>query len=156
MIRMNRAFVHAIRSLRVEGKRPLVSELKEIARGGIIDIDGCSLLAREVGHTNATVNDFPDKTGFECFVNHIHVDEYASEFLADQTICFVSEVLNEWNKKYADGELNAIVGLKDGATVRFHRRRENEFWLAGNLDGYNEAILEISSPDTAFFDLIWA
>jgi|HubBroStandDraft_2_1064218.scaffolds.fasta_scaffold676753_1 hypothetical protein len=156
MIRMNRAFVHAIRSLRGGGKRPLVSELKEIARGGIINIDGCSLLAREVGHTNATVNDFPDKTGFECFVNHIHLDEYASEFLIGQTICFVSEVLNDWNKKHAEGELNAIVGLKDGATVRFHRRRENEFWLAGDLDGYNEAILEISSSDTEFFDLILA
>src|SRR5262249_56664019 len=109
----------------------------------------------------AAINDFPDRTGYECFVNHIHIDDYVSEDIVNQSIGYASKVLHKWNDEKFDGELISIISVskknecsrRDEATVRFHYRRRNESWLASDLDGTEEAILEISSSDLAFFEL---
>jgi hypothetical protein len=69
-------------------------------------------------------------------------------------------VLNIWNSQRFDGDLISIIVLnknecltRDEATVRFHYRRQNESWLSDDLDRTDEAVLEISSSDLAFFDL---
>jgi hypothetical protein len=77
---MNGPFVSLLKSLRNERRLPLTEQLDAIANDGIVVIGECYLLSREAnGETNATINNFPDKTGYECFINHIHIDDYVSE-----------------------------------------------------------------------------
>jgi hypothetical protein len=161
MIRMNGPFVSLLKSLRNERRLPLTEQLDAIINDGIVVIDDCYLLSREANaNTHVTINDFPDKTEYECFINHIHIDDYVSEDLVNQSISYASKVFHKWNEQQFNGELISIIAFneiecskKPGATVRFHHRRQNESWLADDLDGFDDAVLEISSSDLAFFDL---
>jgi hypothetical protein len=94
------------------------------------------------------------------FINHIHVDDYVSDDLINQSIRYASRVLHTWNQQRFDGDLMSIIVLKknecskDEATVRFYYRRQNESWLPADLDGTDEAILELASSDLVFLDLV--
>jgi len=161
VIRINRLFVSSLKSLQGGSRLPLDAKLDTIASDGIVAIDGCYLLRTEAEKsTNATISDFPDETGYECFINHIHIDDYMSEDLVNQSVGYASKVLRMWNEQKLDGELISTIGLtknectnRDEAVVRFYHKRQNESWLSDDLDVYDAAVLEISSSDLAFFDL---
>lgn len=155
MIRLNRRFIRSLEIFRDGNKMPLAPKLDQIIERGIVPIDGCFLLGESVkGRTNATTKDFPDRTGYECFINHIHVEDYVSDDLVNQTISFARKVLKKWDHQKHGGELNAIIVFDDdSATVRFHLRRPKESWLSEDIDGYKQAVLEISSLDVEFFAL---
>lgn len=89
------------------------------------------------------------------FINHIHIEDYVSEQAATQAILFVAAVLTKWIDGQFTGQLIAIISSdEESVTVRFHHKRPNEAWLADDLDGYGQAILEISSADLSFFNLL--
>jgi len=141
---------------------PLDPNLEKVADGGMVLIDGCYFLCDQAnGQTNVTIKDFQDRTGYECFINHIHVDDYVSGDLVNQSIGYACRVFEKWNEQKFDGEFIAVIAFttnedtnEDEATVRFHYRRKAESWLADDLDGYNdEGVLEISSADVEFFRL---
>jgi hypothetical protein len=90
MMRMNRLFIGLLKSLRSGSRLPLSDQLNTIASGMVV-IDGCYLLSREAKkNINARVSDFSDKTGYECFVNHVHIDDYVPNDLANQSISYAS------------------------------------------------------------------
>jgi hypothetical protein len=160
MIRISTSFIDCLDSLTKINRRPLVKGLRSIADAGFVVLNECFLLERATSVTNATINDFSDKTSYECFMNHIHVDEYADDDLENQSIEYASTVLNKWKEKNLSGELIAIIVVKRNnspkageASVRFHLWRQNESWLPNDLDGTDEAVMEISSSDLTFFDL---
>jgi hypothetical protein len=157
MIRMNSPFVNLLRPLRggIE-KIQLESKLARIADGGIVSVDN-SFLLRELANvkTNATQENFPDKTGYECFINHVHIEDYVIEHFSTQAAIFAASVLRRWIAEKFNGHLVAIISSdEESTTVRFHHKRSNEFWLAHDLDGYEQAVLEISSSDLSFFELL--
>ena len=52
----------------------LSSELQSVLARGFVEEQGCVVLASEVhnaGHVR--VSDLSDETGYECFLNHIHI-----------------------------------------------------------------------------------
>jgi hypothetical protein len=133
---------------------PIDPRLSKIAELGFIELDGCFLL-KELANvtTNANTNDFPDKTGYECFINHIHIDDFTTENVSATSLVFASRLLSKWTQTNFGGQLVVIVGGDhEAAVVRCHRERQNESWLAQDLDGYEQAVLEISSSDSLFFD----
>jgi hypothetical protein len=157
---MNRLFVSSLKSLRGKNRLPLAARLDRIVNDGIVAVDGCYLLRTEAEqNTHANMSGFSDRTGYECFINHIHIDDYVSDDLVNQSIRYASKVLHKWNEQKFEGDLVSVVVLNknldsDGATVRFYHKRENEpSWLSDDLDGTDDAILEILSSDVAFFDL---
>src|SRR5262245_41429613 len=112
MIRMNSTFIDCLGSLTKITRRPLAKELRSIVDAGFVTINGCFLLERATSVTNATINDFPEKTGYEGFMNRIHVDEYVTDDLENQSIEYASSVLKKWKEKNSDGELIAIIVVK--------------------------------------------
>jgi hypothetical protein len=101
--------------------------------------------------TNVTVATFEDKTGYERFINQIHVEDYVANDVGEQTFSFVFSILSWWNGQNFDGTLNSISAFNDdSAVVRFHPKRRNESWLADDLDAHQEGILELPSPDIEF------
>lgn len=98
----------------------------------------------------ASLSDFPDRTGFEAYLNHIHLDrmvkpqDRSQADLLGQAISLAAVVASQ-----APGlPLEHIIAATDGSvTYRFHVKREGESWIADDLDGYSgEAILILRSP----------
>src|ERR1700682_1551725 len=64
----------------------LSEKLSQLLAQGFTDLDGAIVftamhpIAENVNHKN-----FPDLTGFECFVNHIHVEDELDGPVPDQT-----------------------------------------------------------------------
>lgn len=127
----------------------LPPELLEISTDGFREADGCVVLdALFRRGVNAGVDDFPDRTGFECFVNSIHIDDYVDARYLSTAFLFVDACLARWRKQGLSGTMRAIVSCDEfGANVKFHLAREAESWLAEDLEGYEDPILVVDSDD---------
>jgi hypothetical protein len=82
---------------------------------------------------NATIPSFVDATGYEAFVNHVHVDDYVQ----DRGLWLAVSILYAARIKAKDPRLVVIISIDEqSCTVRFHRMRVGEEWLSGDLEGY--------------------
>jgi hypothetical protein len=115
----------------------------------LIVVEGSVLLKREFEQAKgATVSDFPDRTGFEAFVNHVHrpYDE-TSESL--QSCLYYATKL--WNRlaEIKEHQFIVILSVSEGdCVVRFHQLRQDENWMDDDLENYTEeSILVFSGRD---------
>jgi hypothetical protein len=157
MIRMNGRFLDFLNSQHCPKQvSSLEPKLARIIDAGFTVVDGCFLLTALADvTTNATEDSFPDKTGYECFINHIHIEDHVTENFFAESVVFTSALLRKWNDTNCEGHLVVIAALGiDEGTIRCHLKRSNESWLANDLDRFEQAILEISSNDLMFFDLL--
>ena len=109
-----------------------------------IHVDGCTL--RETFPPHLIKDNFPDKTGLECFINHIHFSVNTKlEMLA--VFANVSTVSSALKQETIYKNYKIIASFNNGkATVRFHAVRPNEEWLNySNLESFqDEGILVIT------------
>jgi hypothetical protein len=133
----------------------LPAQLQELLDEGFCEMDDCVFFARFANRVKtASQSDFPDRTGYECFVNHVHVDDYleagaaSAPLLATIGVAFarrLAEMLSARN-----GGFVVIVGSDDlSSSVRFHRARNGESWLSDDLESYRDeaiAVLETAPP----------
>ncbi len=105
-----------------------------------------------------TPDNFPDLTGFECFVNHIHVEDLLGDrALADkpailrQGVALALAIQKSLRSMFPDQQFQVILAFsEDGCSVRFHLIRPTEEWLASDLDAYaGESILVLESRDNS-------
>ena len=102
---------------------------------------------------NVKLENFPDLTGFECFVNHIRVEDQLDGVVPDpsallkQGIAFALATESQLWSTFPGKPFNVIVAATaHGCGARFHLARPGEEWLASNLDGYGEeAILVLET-----------
>ena len=94
---------------------------------------------------NVEPENFPDLTGFECFVNHLHVEDQLDGPGSDQTalmrqgIAFAFAAESQLCSTFPGKPFKVIVAATaHGCGVRFHLVRTGEDWLATDLDGYGE------------------
>jgi hypothetical protein len=121
----------------------LSPKLSSVFATGFVEEKGCVLLASEAPHSAFTRAVTQDETGYECFINYLHV-----ESLGDGL-----EFARRLNKRLAEcfkGSFVVIVSL-DGreATIRFHTLRADQTWSSENLEGYLEegiAVLDSNCP----------
>ena len=96
---------------------------------------------------------FPDLTGFECFVNHIHIEDQLDRPISNevallrQGIAFALETKSQLFSTFPRKHFKVIVAsTTDRCDVRVHLNRPGEEWLASDLDGYGkEAILVLET-----------
>jgi hypothetical protein len=119
----------------------LSPELSRVLAEGFVEENGCVLLASEARDSTSTRTANQDETGYECFINHLHVKSLAEalEF---------SRRLNVALAKVFTGGFIVIVSF-DGseATVRFHKHRAGQTWLDNNLEGYLEEGIAVFDSD---------
>jgi hypothetical protein len=119
----------------------LSPELLRILDGGFVEERGCVLLASEAGHSVFDRAATQDETGYECFINHVHVESLgeALEFgrRLKQTLAAIF------------GDDFVVVVAFDGfeATVRFHRLRVDQRWLSDNLEEYRGEGIAVLDSD---------
>ncbi|MCX2545960.1 hypothetical protein [Pseudomonas sp. COW5] len=140
--------------LRRTGRASLAGDLVDIARSGFVERDGCVFLANLDGfQRNASLKNFPDRTGYECFVNSIHIDDYVNTDFLACALSYLSSVFETWNESSLPGVLQgAISADKFDATVKFHLLRPGEAWLSDDLERYGEAVLAVESSDKEFLE----
>jgi len=123
--------------------------LSDLAARGVIELAGCFFLGALFDKkTNAVEADFWDRTGWECFVNSIHVDDFAASDYLLNACLFVRSVFREWARKEGVGTLQAIISNDEyGSVVKFHLLRDGESWVGRDLEGYEESILLVDSRE---------
>ena len=141
----NQAMLDLLVALVAESARPLASGLAQLLRGELVEENGCWFLVplRE-GAKTASLASFPDRSGLECFVNHIHIEDFLET--SDVVECLRQGL--RWagglrGKLEEHGKFNIIVSCDDtGCSVRFHRIRPDESWMTDDLEGYRaESVL---------------
>lgn len=134
------------------GKMRLGTELnpslKCIPRGGFEQRDGCYFLRSLSTSTNVTRDSFADRTGYECFVNSLHVEDYDPLAPLSQAVLLVKEVFLAWNALQQSLKLTAILSADELSVVaKFHIRRPGEEWLSANIEAYEDPVLSIDSSE---------
>jgi hypothetical protein len=100
--------------------------------------------------TNARPSSFPDATGYEAFINSLHIADYETGGSPVSTaLALVRAMFRRWNEARPSERLVAVISRSDpgDAVVRFHVSRPLERWLADDLEGYDEPVLEMMSED---------
>ncbi len=92
---------------------------------------------------NATLSLFQDETGYECYVNHFHVDDYHGEdkVMACVKLCVVMS--ERWRTtEFGWLPLRQIVSF-DGASwaYRCHVVRNGQSWHPHDLDQYEDPVM---------------
>lgn len=145
-MKMNRAMKGALSETRLDCS--LAPSLKSIADSGFNLRNGCYVLSGLSGETNVTRESFPDCTGYECFLNSLHVEDYHSVSPLAQAILLVKEVFVVWNAVQRTMRLTAIVSADEFSVVaKFHGQRAGEQWLSNNIEAYNDPVMSIDSDE---------
>jgi len=136
----------------------LSESLRNLLVSQIVEFEGCIFLEPLLKLSpNATLSLFPDRTGFECFVNHIHVEDYldqndgtnpTSNLQLASCIRFAMKLKERLGEYQSKGRFRVIITSDDETcTVRFHKIRENETWLSEDLEQYREEAVGVIETD---------
>jgi hypothetical protein len=162
-MRMNKrmeALYDSVKSATTTDDSCLESRLMELLESGFIQVRDAFLLAsQEKLAKTVKPESFPDFTGYECFVNHVHIDDYMRGNAASldalatlkQGFVFAQRIREKLESSFPNTPFTVIVGVgESGCSVRFHSTRDNEPWLSDNLDAYyQEAILVMETTRSA-------
>ncbi|WP_066736879.1 hypothetical protein [Cupriavidus sp. D384] len=127
----------------------LPPELKAIVDKGFVLAGDCYILRSFIeGPINVSRDDFQDPIGFECFVNSIHVEDFAPKYSLMHAMKLVRLIFQNWQE---DGVLTAVVSADEiSVVVKFHLKRKGLSWLSDNINGYIDAVLIIDSNEDIF------
>lgn len=131
----------------------LASGLAAILEKGLAYENGCLLLKSQMSLMQSEIRtEFQDDTGYECFVNHLHLEDILASsdgcFLLKQALAFAEALTNLKSDAAVSEPVEYIIsGTEHEVNVRFHLIRPNEVWLAENLEGYEEAVAAIQLPN---------
>lgn len=126
---------------------PLPGPVSEMDPPKLEFVEDCLLLANEhQRNKHIRTADFSDKTGFECFINHVHLTFAGSR--QSLLSCLKYAVALEIALKEQQCCCRVIVGISEGdCAVRFHQIRPGEAWVTENLESYErEAIMIFDVP----------
>ena len=120
-------------------------------RDGISIVDDCLLLGKSdaVPRLNAVRGAVMDKTGYECFVNHVHTEQRGeAAAVLGQVVAFCTHMSAEAIRIAPNRSLRFVISKngKDWA-VHFHTL-SHESWVSNDLEGYTEeAVLVLDSTE---------
>lgn len=123
----------------------LPRRLMVVLESGLVRKDGCVFLASLLAQCRSVSrHDFPDMTGYECFVNKVHLDNLACSQLVRIGVTFLHRVSNLLRTSDIHSPVIGIVSADDASvTARFHLLRAQEAWLSDDLNGYTEECIAV-------------
>ena len=136
--------------LEMEITLPVSTAEASVPNPSLMEHDDSIFLADEYRRSSSvSISDFPDRTGLECFVNHVHLPFERNRRSLVRALAYV-ERLRKNLADYAKSRSFQIIMSVSGSdcVVRFHQCRFGEIWLATDLDKYlEESILTVSVGD---------
>ena len=132
----------------------LPDELAQILGDGVRVVDDCLVVGKSdaVPRLESVRASVMDKTGYECFVNHVHLKERGnSGATLGQALAFCKRVCAE-AVSVAPNRVLRFIFSKNGEdwTVHFHTLRPDESYvsMSDDLEGYaEEAVLVLDSTE---------
>jgi hypothetical protein len=128
--------------------RTLTGQLQKILGDGLTYDDGCLVLKSQLRLAQPDRGEFQDETGYECFVNHIHLEDILASadrcILLEQALAFAEELAALRSRAGLSEPIEyIIIGDEDEINVRFHISRPGQSWLVDDLETYAEAVASI-------------
>jgi hypothetical protein len=128
--------------------RVLATSLNDIARDGFEVRNGCYVLRALSKHANTPQARFGDCTGYECFVNSLHVEDYCADSPFAHALLFVTDILRNWQRVQPESCLVAVLTADElSGVVKFHVRRDGEQWLGDDIERYEDPVMSLDSND---------
>ncbi|MBA3580493.1 MAG: hypothetical protein H0W42_10970 [Gemmatimonadaceae bacterium] len=120
-----------------------------LVAGGFKRVEDCVCFRELFDHDHATaLPRYGDATGYEASMNAQHVEDHLPRGAAREPVALAvaarscAVFLLRSLRAFSDEPFRVIVSVSGRqSTIRFHRIRDNESWLAPDLDGYGEAVL---------------
>lgn len=126
----------------------LCTPLQKLISGGFIFHNGCYFLRSLYGiQSHISESDFIDATGYECFINSIHIDDYVEIDLFEQAMLFADKLIELWKIQNNGLILTVILSETEfGFNIKFHTCRKNEQWInEDEMDKFEEAMILLNS-----------
>jgi hypothetical protein len=135
------AYYEEVRAENFDDPKALPQKLLAVLNAGFVEKDQCVVLAQLKKSVQVQRPDFSNSTGYECFVNHRHMEDYLENggLPPLETLGRGLAVAQELKERLiAVGGLQhfTIIVAFDGSTctVRFHTLRHDEEWLDKDVD----------------------
>jgi hypothetical protein len=115
-----------------------------------IDVNGSVLLKSEyLRSRHIAPEDYQDRTGYECFINHVHIPCKRGKKNLLSALGHLFGLRESREEQFPERAFVIIASFSRGeCTVRFHQLRHNERWLGDDLEEYRlNAILEITTRE---------
>jgi hypothetical protein len=153
-MKCNAAMTAALSMLRLPDK--LSDDLASIAEEGFFQRHGCEFLNFFKSSSIAVGLDYlQDRTGYECYVNSIHIDDYVDLNWLGEALLFANRLIEHWLARSSPEVLQVIVSCDEfGAVVKAHVIRAGESWLRENLDEYDDPVLLARSDSADLIELL--
>jgi hypothetical protein len=125
------------------------SALNAIVQRGFVVKENCYFLDALIPAAKSVTRvHFPDCTGYECFVNSVHVEDYDDRAPLSQVIQFVTQVFAAWSAWMPAMTLISVVSADEfSVVVKFHVKRPTEQWISENIEGYEDPIMLVESSE---------
>jgi hypothetical protein len=129
----------------------LPDDLAQILGDGMRIVDDCLVVGKsDTVPLESLRPAVMDKTGYECFVNHVHLKELGdSAAVLGHAVAFCERVSAEAASVAPNRSVRFIIS-KNGEdwTVHFHTLRPDENYASDDLEGYaEEAVLVLDSTE---------
>jgi hypothetical protein len=139
-----------IREEKLDDPKALPQKLLALLNQGFVHEEECVFLSVLKKAAPVKRLDFPDRTAYECFVNHIHLEDYLENGglspleMVGCGIALARELRARLSRLHGTMHFRIIVAF-DGSTctVRFHTVRSDEEWAAKDLNGYKAGAVAI-------------
>ncbi len=125
-----------IREENLDDPKALPQKLLALLNGGFVEEDQCVFLALLKKSAPVKRIDFHNRTQYECFVNHIHIEEYLENGglppleMLGRGIALARELKAQLSRLYGTKHFRVIVAFQGTTcTVRFHTVRPDEEWV---------------------------
>lgn len=135
------------------GRFAFANKLKLLTEAPIIETpDG--IILEPLAQPHISASSFQDRTGYEAFINHVHVSDFVDPdelrqekppYLLVQGFLFMNRIRDRLNGRWE--RFRIILSLdreSEEVTVRFYMLRPNEVWCVDDIDEYSleDIILE--------------
>ena len=119
-----------------------------IVDSGFVSEGGAWFIASLRGRgSNASQASFSTPTEFECFVNHLHLDDFSEQNLLGNALYCDAALRQRLAEKLGKDVLRSIISMDEtGGVFRCHVIRTGERWNADDLDSYKEEAVLVIDP----------
>ena len=145
------ALLGEIHDENLDDPKALPQKLVALLEKGFVEEDDCVFFSGLKSESEVQRLNFPDRTAYECFVNHIHVEDYLENGglppleLLGRGMAFASELAGSLRRLHGTRHFRIIVASDGGTscTVRFHTIRREEEWSGKTGNGFKEEAFAI-------------
>lgn len=142
-LRANAEMRRLIDALRSPSLPPLAGRILRRLDDGVVEVEGCVVLRaiRSPGG-RAAADPYHDDTDYECSVNRQRFDAlHGSDRALATALTYAGQLVEMLERSGCAGPFRVILSRDPGdrsCNVRFHRLRQDESWLAEDLESYGE------------------